>query len=78
MLIGILDTLIGLAAFGWLVWVMLTRLDRNGKICAGATTNVVEETYPYAYAQGQLLVTVIVIMCIVPPALFVATNCGCL
>ena len=39
-LIGVGDTIIGLAAAAWLVWASIVRLGREGKICAGATTNV--------------------------------------
>jgi len=48
-LVGILDTMVGLAAFGWLIWAYTVRLSRDGKICAGATTNVTGPTKPYAY-----------------------------
>ena len=39
-LIGVADTILGLAGFAWLVWASFVRLGREGKICAGATTNV--------------------------------------
>ena len=66
MLVNILDTLVILAAAGWLVWCYMVRLSRDGKICAGATTNVSGGTKPYAYEQGQFLVTMLVIMTIMP------------
>ena len=78
MLIGILDTLVSLAALGWLIWCYVVRLSRDGKICAGATTNVSAATKPYAYEQGQFLVVMLVLMTILPVTLAVATNCGCL
>ena len=78
MLVNILDTLVILAAAAWLVWCYMVRLSRNGKICAGATTNVTGPTKPYAYEQGQMLVVMLVIMTIMPVTLLVATNCGCL
>ena len=77
-LIGILDTLVSLAALGWLIWCYMVRLSRDGKICAGATTNVTGPTKPFAYEQGQFLVVMMVIMTIMPVTLLVATNCGCL
>ena len=55
--INILDTLVILAAFAWLVWCYSVRLSQDGKICAGATTNVTGPTKPYAYEQGSMLVT---------------------
>ena len=54
-LVGLFDTLVGLAGFAWLIWASWVRLNREGKICAGATTNVSEETFPYAYNQGVFL-----------------------
>ena len=77
-LIGILDTLVSLAALGWLIWCYMVRLSRDGKICAGATTNVTGPTKPFAYEQGQFLVVMMVLMTIMPVTLFIATNCGCL
>ena len=76
--VNIADSVIVLAAAAWLVWCYTVRLSQDGKICAGATTNVTGPTKPYAYEQGSMLVTLMVIMTIVPVALFVATNCGCL
>ena len=38
--IGVGDTIVGLGAVAWLVWASFIRLGREGKICAGATTNV--------------------------------------
>ena len=76
--IGIADTIIGLAAFAWLIWASFVRLGRDGKICAGATTNVSVQVKPYAYAQGAFLQVMLVLMYVIPPSLFVATNCGCL
>ena len=40
MIIGICDAIIGILAAVWLVWASIVRLGRDGKICAGATTNV--------------------------------------
>ena len=77
-LMGILEMLVALVCVGWLVWAFTVRLSRNGKICAGATTNVTGPTKPYAYEQGQFLVVMLVIMTIMPVTLLVATNCGCL
>ena len=77
-LVGILDTLLGLSAAAWLIWATVIRLERSGKICSGATTNVSEEVYPYAYAQGAFLQVMLVLCYTLPPILFVATNCGCL
>ena len=77
-MINILDTIVILAAFAWLVWCYSVRLSQDGKICAGATTNVTGPTRPYAYEQGSMLVTLMVIMTIMPVTLFIATNCGCL
>ena len=76
--VNVADSVIILAAAAWLVWCYTVRLSQHGKICAGATTNVTGPTKPYAYEQGSMLVTLMVIMTIVPVALFVATNCGCL
>ena len=76
--IGVLDTIVGLLAAAWLIWATVVRLSRDGKICAGATMNVNAETFPYAYNQGVLLQVILVLGYIVPPTLFVATNCGCL
>ena len=78
MVVGILDTVIGLAAAVWLAYASWARLSIDGKICSGATTNVSEETYPYAYNQGAFLQVMLVLMYVIPPTLFVATNCGCL
>ena len=78
MLINVCDTLVSIAALFWLIWAYFVRLSRDGKICAGATTNVTETTKPYAYDQGQFLVVMIVLMTILPVTLLVATNCGCL
>ena len=75
---GIVDTILGLAGLGWVIWTSLVRLGRDGKICAGGTTNVSEETYPYAYDQGSFLIVMLVLCYIVPVTLLVATNCGCL
>ena len=77
-LTGILDTLLAVAALAWLIYCSMIRLSRNGKICAGATTNVSEATYPYAYDQGAFLQVMLVLMYVIPPTLLVATNCGCL
>ena len=77
-LAGIGDTLVGLAAFGWLMWATYERLRKNGAICSGATTNVNSEMEPYAYEQGAFLACILVLMYVVPPTLFIATNCGCL
>ena len=77
-LTGILDSLLGLAGVVWLIWASVVRLQRNGKICAGATTNVSEEVYPYAYNQGAFLQVMLVLLYTIPPVLLVATNCGCL
>ena len=77
-LVGVCDSLIGIVAFGWLIWATVVRLSRDGKICAGATTNVTETSYPYAYDQGQFLIVMLVLMYVVPVTLWVATNCGCL
>ena len=77
-LINILDSLIVIAAAAWLAWCYYVRLSRNGKICAGATTNVTAPTKPYAYEQGSMLVNMIVLGTIMPVTLLVATNCGCL
>ncbi len=76
--IGILDTLLSALAFAWLIYASFVRLSRDGKICAGATMNVNETTEPYAYEQGVFLQVILVLGYIVPPTLFVATNCGCL
>ncbi len=76
--IGILDTLLSLLGFAWLIYASVVRLSRDGKICAGATMNVNETTEPYAYEQGVFLQVILVLGYIVPPTLFVATNCGCL
>ena len=76
--IGIADTIIGLAAFAWLIWASFVRLGRDGKICAGATMNVTEETQPYAYEQGMNLIVILMLSYSVPPVLLIATNCGCL
>ena len=54
-IIGICDAIIGILAAAWLVWASLVRLGRDGKICAGATTNVEVQVEPYAYAQGSFL-----------------------
>ena len=77
-LVGLLDSLLGLAAFAWLIWASVVRLSREGKVCAGATMNVSESAMPYAYPQGAFLQVMLVIMYIIPVTLFVATNCGCL
>ena len=77
-LTSVCDTILGLCAFAWLIWASIVRLSRDGKICSGATTNVSEMTYPYAYDQGALLQVMLVLMYTIPPILFVATNCGCL
>ena len=77
-LVGVLDSIIGIIAFGWLIWATVVRLSRDGKICAGATTNVTEQGYPYAYDQGVFLQVMLVLMYVIPPTLWVATNCGCL
>ena len=76
--IGIIDTLLSALAFAWLIYASFVRLSRDGKICAGATMNVNEPTEPYAYEQGVFLQVILVLGYIVPPTLFVATNCGCL
>jgi uncharacterized membrane protein HdeD (DUF308 family) len=76
--IGICDTIVGILAIAWLIWATMVRLSKDGKICAGATMNVNESTEPYAYEQGVFLQVVLVLGYIVPPTLFVATNCGCL
>ena len=54
-LTGVIDSLIAVAFICWVVWASIERLDRNGKICAGATMNVTEEARPYAYKQGVFL-----------------------
>ena len=77
-LTGLGDTLIGLAALAWLIWATVVRLSRDGAICAGATTNVNSEMEPYAYEQGSFLAVMLVLMYVIPPTLFIATNCGCL
>ena len=54
-LVGICDSLLGAVAFAWLIWASFVRLERGGKVCAGATMNVSESTKPYAYPQGAFL-----------------------
>ena len=46
---GVIDTLLATLYIGWGIWASVVRLSKDGKTCAGATMNVTEETYPYAY-----------------------------
>ena len=75
---GMVGILISLCFAAWLVWAIYERMRRNGKICAGATMNVLSEMKPFAYQQGAFLIVIILLMLIVPLALTIATNCGCL
>ena len=77
-LTGVLDSIAVVAAIAWIVWASIVRLDRNGKICAGATMNVTMGSRPYAYEQGVYLVVVLMLCYTVPPVLLIATSCGCL
>ena len=75
---GVIDSLLAACYVAWVVWASVVRLSIDGKTCAGATMNVIEETQPYAYEQGVNLIVILMLSYSVPPVLLVATNCGCL
>ena len=75
---GVVDSLVGAAAIAWVIWASIARLDRNGKVCSGATMNVTEQARPYAYEQSVFLQVILMLSYTIPPVLLVATNCGCL
>ena len=77
-LTGVIDTLLATFVVFWVVWASVVRLSKDGRICAGATMNVSEETQPYAYEQGMNLIVILMLSYSVPPVLLIATNCGCL
>ena len=68
----------GLLYLFWLCIAGWIRMEREGRVCAGATNMVSKDEFPYAYTQGEGLYLAFFFGTLIPVSLCVLCNCGCL